>query len=673
MKITRISITLRSLWSPRTRGSSAPLSMARFRHVRCESPGGLGPCMYRGDSRSLRGWRLIARYSTACLILAAIFLFQALVERDTYAEKIYAPEYLWKRGIAEKTDAKDIADAHLGIRYRNDGTLDSHGRFTTFEEPTRFFGTPGLNCSGLVLSICRFVYDKNWMLEEVMRDPQGNSGAGSALGKDWDFGLDLISNLTARTTRRGLMPDGRQHSIEEFDGLNARGFDLRDRAAWQKVIGQMRPGRAYLASISKISHKPGYQVLHYHVVIMLPDDRGNVWLYHATHLSNVHRMNMSSPKGLGRFIAQFSGSGSDQKRIIVLESELPHLVMAADSTSKPSERPTALDTVPGTSSAQRQAAPASRTDAKKSLQEDLGLSSAVEGLPKTGEDREGGRLTPGAGTDASPRKDAGPDRVINHLAGKVFKAIPGISTAIPRFADEGKKAVRFWFRNGTPVPRAMDIVVKGPDGEQRFTGKLETEGSDVEVRYPTDFGNIGSQPLQLGRYTVDVRLDGVPWLADVFEVAVPREAKPKIVKVSAPSTVRAGQGFTVKIEAVNSGAESDYGGITVSTPDPSGLRLRSATPGRVFSAGSTVLSVTSDRIRTKVPMAERWIELWGENATYDMTVKINAGRPGRYALFIRCALRGVNVKSSVILMDPKSSKSVDQQGFPVYVHYIEVQ
>jgi hypothetical protein len=168
-------------------------------------------------------------------------------------------------------------------------------------------------------------------------------------------------------------------------------------------------------------------------------------------------------------------------------------------------------------------------------------------------------------------------------------------------------------------------------------------------------------------------LDGVPWLADIIEVAEPREAAPKILRVSAPSTVQAGKAFTVKIEAVNNGAESDYGGITLSTPVPSGLRLRSATPGKVFSPGSTVLSVTSDRIRTKVPMAERWIELWGENVTYDMTVKLEAGRPGTYPLYIRCALRGVNVKSSVILMDPKSSESVDQQGFPVYVHYIKVQ
>ena len=81
----------------------------------------------------------------------------------------------------------------------------------------------------------------------------------------------------------------------------------------------------------------------------------------------------------------------------------------------------------------------------------------------------------------------------------------------------------------------------------------------------------------------------------------------------------------------------------------------------------------SDKISTKVPMAERWIELWGENKAYDMTVQIQAGQPGTYPLYVRCALRGVNVKSSVILMDPRSSDIVDQQGFPVKVYNVTVR
>ena len=65
------------------------------------------------------------------------------------------------------------------------------------------------------------------------------------------------------------MPDRSNYSPESVDGLNFRGFDLHDRAAWQAVLAQMQPGRVYLGSISKSTKKPGYKILHYHVVANL--------------------------------------------------------------------------------------------------------------------------------------------------------------------------------------------------------------------------------------------------------------------------------------------------------------------------------------------------------------------------------------------------------------------
>jgi hypothetical protein len=72
-------------------------------------------------------------------------------------------------------------------------------------------------------------------------------------------------------------------------------------------------------------------------------------------------------------------------------------------------------------------------------------------------------------------------------------------------------------------------------------------------------------------------------------------------------------------------------------------------------------------------MAERWIELWGENKRYDMEVTAKAGRPGTYHLYVRCALRAVEVKSNAVLMDPSVSDVVDQQGFPAKVYTVTVQ
>ena len=98
------------------------------------------------------------------------------------ADPLYAPEYLWAHDIAHKTDPVAVADTHLGIPYRDDGAIDSNGNFTTFSRPDTILSTPGLNCSGLVLSASRFLFGKNFALSEAVRDRQGNSGPGARLG-----------------------------------------------------------------------------------------------------------------------------------------------------------------------------------------------------------------------------------------------------------------------------------------------------------------------------------------------------------------------------------------------------------------------------------------------------------------------------------------------------------
>jgi hypothetical protein len=263
--------------------------------------------------------------------------------------------------------------------------------------------------------------------------------------------------------------------------------------------------------------------------------------------------------------------------------------------------------------------------------------------------------------------------VINHLSGKVFKRIPGLESHIPTFTDRTKTGVRFWFRNVGDTPRDLELLLQGPEGVLQYRGQIPARGADLSVIYPRDFGKPSSAGLRQGEYLEEVRIDGAQWLANLFSVAAPREANPKILTVRIPQAVQSGQSFTVTVEAENKGAESDYGGITISSPDPGGLKLVAAKSGKIFGAGSTVLSVTSDKIRTKVPMAERWIEVWGENKAYDLTVQVQAGRPGTYPLYVRCALRGVNVKSNVVLMEPASADVIDQQGFPVKVFNVTVR
>lgn len=595
--------------------------------------------------------------------LICILLATGLVSGD----QIFAPECLWNKQIAEKTDPIEIANTHLGIPYRADGALDSEGHFTTFAEPTRFFETPGLNCSGLVVSASRFLFDRNWTLEEVTRDRQGNSGPHASMGKDWDFGWDLIMNLTEGRSRKIIMPDGKSYSVENSDGMTLVGFDLNDLHAWRKVMAQMKPGRVYLGSISKPTRKKGYKLLHYHVVLILPDGKGGVWLYHATHRSNVHRMNINSPQGMNRLMSQFRGDRDDSKKILIVEAVLPDLSAPVQATGEPQgqyqqtsrrEGPDAKPTADASSPSTAKTTPRENDLPRP---EPRAYASVGNGSPQAG------------GTLSANNARKGPKLVINHLSGKVFKVIPDLVTSIPRFSDETKTGVKFWFSNRGNVPRGLQIILQGPEGTVQYKGSLPPDNGELTAVYPKDFGKVVTSSIRQGKYLEEVRIDGVQWCADMFEVALPREADPKILTVKVPPTVRSGQTFSVIVEAENKGAESDYGGITVSSPQPSGLRLVSAKPGRIYGSGSTVLSVTSDRIRTKVPMAERWIELWGENKKYDLAVQIQAGRPGTYPLYVRCALRGVNVKSSVILMEPSSSDAIDQQGFPVKVYNINVR
>ncbi len=603
------------------------------------------------------------------LIIAAII---ALIPSLSFPVKLYAPDYLWKRGVAEKTDAIAIADTHLGIPYRDDGALDDQGRFTTFGRPDHFFDSPGLNCSGLVLSVCRFIFDKNWTLTEATRDRQGNSGQGAALGKDWDFGFDLILNLSDGVERRVIMPDGRAVNLDTADGMNLRGFRLDDRNGWTQVINQMRPGYAYFGDISKPAHQPGYKVIHYHVVIAIPDGKGAIWLYHATQRSNVHKIDINSSQGLAKFMGQFRGTRGDYKDILFVEAKLPDLTVASeDSSNRQDGAPPSPESM---KSSPVDALPGLPPGASHEKSTPSVLQNETQGeTPAPGNSLQNQSVDASHNGKEDHKQVVGPQLELTHLAGKVFNKIPDIVTHIPKFSDDTKSAVTFIFQNRTDNPRSVNILLKTPSGERDYKGSIPSSSTDFEVVFPRDFGTSGTIEATQGEYVEEVTVDGKPWLANVFQIAKPREAEPKILNVKVPKEVQAGKSFVLSMTVQNKGAESDYGGITVSSPDPQGLRIVSCKPGRVFPSGSTVLSITSDKIRTKVPMAEQWIELWGENKTYEMQVGVQAGRPGTYPLYVRCALRGVNVKSSVILMDPPSGQTVDQQGFPVQVYMVNVR
>jgi hypothetical protein len=211
------------------------------------------------------------------------------------------------------------ADAFLGILYRNDGALDEQGRYTLFARPDQFFTEPGLNCSGLVVAISRDLLGRNFTLAEAKRDRLGDSGPGAALGEDWDFGRDLILNLTDGLPRRQVLPGG--NAREPVDGLTDTGFLVNDPAVWPAVLAQLTPGRVYLGSLNRPVAKEGYLLLHHHVVLLLPGHEGQAWLYQATGRHGVYRLDLATAEGLRRFLEPYTAH--PRQRLLLIEAIPP--------------------------------------------------------------------------------------------------------------------------------------------------------------------------------------------------------------------------------------------------------------------------------------------------------------------------------------------------------------
>lgn len=237
--------------------------------------------------------------------------------------------------------AAGSVDSLLGIPYRTDGVRDQAGRWTLFEHPERSFPTPGLNCSGLVYASWSMLVPTAVPVALAGRDRLGDSGPGAAMGQDWDYGFDLILNLSEGLPRRWLLPQPRavRDSGAVLDsGLNPRGFPLTSREDWRAALANLPPGHACLVSFIRTVQpgrtgpiKGGGQIgpngrhtgdtpLHYHVGVILPDAVGGRWLYQATPRSGVFKMNLAAPEGMDRFLTMF---GVRDRQVLLLDVTLP--------------------------------------------------------------------------------------------------------------------------------------------------------------------------------------------------------------------------------------------------------------------------------------------------------------------------------------------------------------
>ncbi|MDR1395135.1 MAG: hypothetical protein LBK52_03055 [Deltaproteobacteria bacterium] len=239
--------------------------------------------------------------------------------------EIISPLPARPRGLAwpEPASSRDILKAFLGVPYRIDGTISDQGTWTVWANPEKTFSTPGLNCSGLAAGALRFSYGRSLRLEDLRRDRDNNSGPGSVLGLDWDFGLDVVLNLAEGHFLRFLpQPEEPPYAYTEFHKPAGWGLNIHTEAL-EQTLAQFDPRNIYLFAVSKPDRRFKGGLSYYHVGLIQAETSGEIWLYHATHNAGVHRLNLAGPKGLASFRRYFPPVRNGERRIIFLELEPP--------------------------------------------------------------------------------------------------------------------------------------------------------------------------------------------------------------------------------------------------------------------------------------------------------------------------------------------------------------
>jgi hypothetical protein len=276
----------------------------------------MSPCP---DRRFACPWILLT-----LLALASAFLPFPASTGSAGSASIPAPAGLFPPGVSADSPPEILLQSFLGIPYRPDGAINAAGEYTLFADPSRRFASPGLNCSGLTLAASRFLLRRNFTLAEVMRDRHNDSGPGAPHGQDWDFGWDLLMNISEGFERSLLLPGGQSLDPALGDAFAPRGFDLQDDATWKELPARLRQGYVYLLSFNVEGRLKGYGLVHYHVGLIHVAPDGKAWLYQTTGRGKVaNRRDVARPEGIASLRKAFANSGKERRMLWVLETKLP--------------------------------------------------------------------------------------------------------------------------------------------------------------------------------------------------------------------------------------------------------------------------------------------------------------------------------------------------------------
>lgn len=216
---------------------------------------------------------------------------------------------------APAPDLTGALSALLGVPYVNDAALDADGRWTFIAHPEKTADGPGLNCSGFVLAAAQRLFHRPTSFEAAARDRLGDSGDDAPFGKDWDYGFDLVMNVSDGLAREGLLPQGPFDLADQTGAV--RGFATDNPAEWKRILPQIQRGRVYLLSLNR---RLGKKLQHHHVAVVLKDLAGRVWFYQTLPKGRSHRLELTTQQGLERLAQMFRGT-----QVLVVAVQPPEL------------------------------------------------------------------------------------------------------------------------------------------------------------------------------------------------------------------------------------------------------------------------------------------------------------------------------------------------------------
>ena len=254
-------------------------------------------------------------------VLACLFLWMVIVGQAS------AEERKLETCLETAETPLDKMECFRGLPYRVDGALDEHGRWTFWADPDKETASVGLNCSGFVAAASRSIWGQTFSLEAAKNDRLNDSGPEAPMGEDWDFGLDLILNLTDELPRQ-LIPNPYEYQDVDshlWNAVDLRGVNI-DSMAFPDMLAQLRHGRIYYFAISRPDRKFKGGISFYHVGIILRE-KSAIWMYHATAKAGVSRVNLAGERGVAWFRRYYGASPRGPKHIQLIEVTLTNSVV----------------------------------------------------------------------------------------------------------------------------------------------------------------------------------------------------------------------------------------------------------------------------------------------------------------------------------------------------------